>query len=539
MINNNKEFKNVVMYCRTSSELQADNFSISAQSNKITSYCEFHNYNIIGKYIDECKTGTTTKNRTNFINLINDIKSKDNRITAVIICDISRIARNISDLSSMIKLFEEYNISLISIDDNINTSDIYSRSMAYILGTFAELNRYSIVNTCRSGMKQRAKEGLWNGGRIFGYVSNSNKELEIVPKQAKIIEEIFKLYTNSNWGYKKIACHLNSCNCKTLTNRSWAIQSIKQIIDNPIYAGFIRWGQYTDWAKKRRKGKNESYELYEGQHEAIISKELWYKAQSIRNINKDKFTKIYEGDFILTGLIRCPVCGASMISHRTKKKNKSNEFYRYYQCSNFFNKGVTVCKSNLVNADIAEEYVLDKIKQLINSKEIISSLINKLNNVNEDDIVPFEKKLKELEKSLNKLSFKRNEYMENHFNDSITTDELNRRLNFLQDREDTLIAEQKITKDKLNQLLSSQSIDSKKIISILKNFNKLFKSSTIEQKKSLLHSIIASISVHEGKTTKDRTINKIKLHFEPVDVQAQKITKKFATTCDTVHLSLS
>lgn len=67
-----------------------------------------------------------------------------------------------------------------------------------------------------------------------------------------------------------------------------------------------------------------------------------------------------------------------------------------------------------------------------------------------------------------------------------------------------------------------------------KNFNKLFKSSTIEQKKSLLHSIIDTISVNKGKTTKERTINKIKLYFEPVDVQAQKKDKKFATTYGTV-----
>lgn len=70
--------------------------------------------------------------------------------------------------------------------------------------------------------------------------------------------------------------------------------------------------------------------------------DTWIKSQVIRKINKDKFNKIYEGDFILTGLLRCPICGASMISHRTKKKNKPNKFYLYYQCSNFFNKGVTV-----------------------------------------------------------------------------------------------------------------------------------------------------------------------------------------------------
>ena len=127
------------------------------------------------------------------------------------------------------------------------------------------------------------------------------------------------------------------------------------------------------------------------------------KTKDLRKVNKNKFPKLYEGDFILTGLLKCPNCGASMISHRTKKRNKVNEFYRYYQCSNFFNKGATVCKSNLINADIAEKYVLDKINELINSEEIIKSLISKLNKKTSFDIAPLNKKLSSLEKNLREI----------------------------------------------------------------------------------------------------------------------------------------
>ncbi|MDI6220628.1 recombinase family protein [Clostridioides difficile] len=539
MLTNNKEIKNIFMYCRTSTDLQIDNFSIPFQINKITDYCKLYDYNISGKYIDEGKSGTTIKNRTNFIQMIEDMKSKSSPIQAILVYNISRLSRNLSDIASIIKLLEEYNITLISIDDNINTSDIYGRSIAYMLGTFAELSRYNIVNTCRSGMEQRAKEGLWNGGKIFGYVSNVDKELEIVPEQAKTIKEIFNLYVNKNWGYKKITCHLNAYSYKTLNNGTWSIQSIKQIIDNPIYAGFIRWGQYIDWAKKRRKGKNKNYELFQGKHQPIIDMDTWEKSQAMRKVNKDKFNKIYEGDFILTGLLRCPVCGASMISHRTKKKNKPNEFYRYYQCSNFFNKGVTVCNSNLVNADIAEKYVLNRISEIINSKEIITSLIAKLNSTTINDITPIQNKQKELKKSLAKIEMKRNEYMEKHFNDSISFDDYNASLKYLREKEADFTTQLNIAESEISRLSTSQHIDAEKVINILQNFNDIFINATVEQKKSLLCSIIDSISVCEGKAPKDRTINKIKLHFEPVDIQAQKINKRFATTCDTVLHYLS
>ena len=125
--------------------------------------------------------------------------------------------------------------------------------------------------------------------------------------------------------------------------------------------------------------------------------------------------------------------------------------------------------------------------------------------------------------------------MENHFNDLISSEDYNTGLKFLREKEDKITTQINITKNEISQLSSFQCIDTEKVINILKNFNNIFVNATIEQKKSLLRSIIDSISVNKGKTTKDRTINKIKLHFEPVDVQAQKINKKFATTYDTVH----
>lgn len=537
MMNNNKEIKNVVMYCRTSSELQADNFAIDGQATYVKEYCKKNNYNIVNSYVDECLSGSSTDKRTSFKEMLKFVSKNDTY--AIVIYKLSRISRNMRDLVNIIDYLRKCDVHLISVCDNIDTSTSMGMSFLYLLGIFAEMDRENILSNCKMGMRQRAIDGLWNGGKIFGYTSNIDKELEIVPEQEKIIKEIFNLYVNKNWGYKKIACHLNACNYKTLKNGTWSIQSIKQIIDNPIYAGLIRWGQYLDWAKKRRKGKNEDYELFKGQHQPIIDMETWTKSQAMRKINKDKFNKIYEGDFILTGLLRCPVCGASMISHRTKKKNKPNEFYRYYQCSNFFNKGVTVCKSNLVNADIAEKYVLNRISELVNSQEIINSLVSKLSSTTNKDITPIENKLKELKKSLAKIEIKRNEYMEKHFNDSISFDDYNASLKYLREKEDNITTQVNMAESEISQLSISQNIDYEKVINILQNFNDVFINATIEQKKSLLRSIIDSISVYEGKTTKDRIINKIKLHFEPVDVQAQKIKKKFATTCDTVPHYLS
>jgi site-specific DNA recombinase len=208
----------------------------------------------------------------------------------------------------------------------------------------------------------------------------------------------------------------------------------------------------------------------------------WEKSQAIRQVNKDKFIKIYEGDFILTGLLKCPKCGASMISHRTKKRNKPNEFYRYYQCSNFFNKCTSICNSNLINADVAETYVLDKINELVQSKEVIDSILQKTINKNDIDIAPIKKKIKLLENELIKIDLKKKENLQLQFEDKISFDILNQQLTFLKNKENEISPQLNILKSELNNLSYSANIDTKYIINILKNFNDIFYHSTTEQK---------------------------------------------------------
>lgn len=537
-MNTNNKNKNVVIYCRTSSNLQADNFSIDGQTSVIKDYCRRNNFNIVGTYIDECKSGTTTKDRFEYEKMINYIKNNHNEVHAIIIYKLSRISRNMSDLVNIVSLLESYDVNLISIEDRIDTSSPMGKTMFYLIGAFAEMDRENIVSNCKMGMKERAMKGLWNGGRAFGYKSNSQKQLEIIDTEAEVIKIIFNLFANENWGYKKIACYLNTRGYKTLRGSSWSIFSIKQIIDNPIYIGYIRWGQYIDWAKKRRKGKNENYQLIKGEHCPIIDMETWEKAKSIRDINKSKFTKIYEGDFLLTGLLKCPKCGASMISHRTKKRNKPNEFYRYYQCSNFFNKGTSVCTSNLINADYAENYVINKINKIINSDEVINCILNKVKNNSQKELAPLKKKISTLENDLIKIDKKKQLNLQLQFEDKIDFNILNEQLTFLNTKENEIMSQLSMLKLDLDKLCIPDTFNNDTIIDILKNFNAVFYQSTIQQKKALLNSIIETISINDSNNIKERTINKITLYFEPVDIQVQNINKKFATTCDTVHFSL-
>lgn len=465
--------------------------------------------------------------------MLNDI-SKDKSIHTVIVWKLSRLSRSMADLANTVTYLEKYNVNLICITQGINTENPMGKSFVYMSGIFAEMERDNIIETCKMGMKQRAVDGKWNGGKVFGYRSDEDKELVIVEEEATVVREIFNLFTNENWGYKKIACMLNNKNSKTMKGIDWSINSIKQIIDNPIYIGYIRWGQHMDWSKKRRQGKQEEYILSEGTHIPIITKDIWEKSRKIRDARGKQSEKIYEGDYLLTGLIRCPVCGASMISHRTPKRGKPREYYRYYQCSNFFNKGSNVCKSNLINADKAEEYVLDRINEFVNSKEVINAIVRKVEKQSVTDITPLENELVKLKNELKKINNKKSESLQLEYENKIDINTLNQRLAFLDKKE--LENNEKINsiEKEISNIDSQIKVKPEMVRTILENFTKLFEKADIDKKKLLLKSIIESISVVNSKNSRDRKVDKIKLYFEPEEIQALNSNKKFATTYGTV-----
>lgn len=514
--------KNAVAYIRVSTNMQVDGFSLDGQLKEIKDYCKRNNLNFLRAYRDEGISGTSTENRTYFNNMLNDI-SKDKNIDTVVVWKLSRLSRNMNDLTSVIKFFEDYNVSLKSVNDNIDTEK-GGKLLLYLTGTVAEMERDGIIENCKMGMRERAMQGKWNGGKVYSYRSKYNDEikenkLEIEENEAIIVREIFNLFVNENCGYKKIAVALNNRGLKTMRNSSWSIQSIKQIIDNPVYKGYIKWGQYVDWSKNRREGKQEEYILVKGIHEPIVSEEIWEKARKIRESTGKISEKEYEGNYLLSGLIKCPVCGASMISHKTPKSGKPGEFYRYYQCSNFFNKGSSVCKSNLVKADKAEEEVLRKINEIVRSKEIIEAIINRMERQSYVDITPLENQLKEIKKKLKKLDDKKSEYLEQEFEGEIDITTLDERLKHLASKKSKASDEFNSIQNEINNVNSQIKIEPEKVRAILENFELIFEKADIVKKKKLLKSVIESISVIQGESARDRKVGKVKLYFMAEDVE--------------------
>src|SRR5699024_12462523 len=104
------------------------------------------------------------------------------------------------------------------------------------------------------------------------------------------------------------------------------------------------------------------------------------KVQEVNKVQNKKYTtnRNFNGNFYLSGLLKCPECGTGMVMSKSKKR--SGGYYYYYMCQAFHVKGKSVCNSNLVRKEEIEEKVLNNIALLVNNNTLLDELIKEINS---------------------------------------------------------------------------------------------------------------------------------------------------------------
>ncbi|MCM3112809.1 recombinase family protein [Lederbergia lenta] len=390
--------KKVALYVRVSTEEQAaEGYSITAQLQTLRQYAILYNWEIVEEYIDEGISGKSIKGRPEMQRLVAD--TEKDKFNAVLVWKISRLSRNMLDTLTLLDKFEDYGIKFISYSENFDTGSPIGRLVVQLMASIAEMERNTLSENVKLGMKQRALEGSWNGGIVFGYDS-IEKELVINEEEAKVVQLIFELYLSGK-GLKAITNHLNKRGYRTKRNRYFSINGVAQILDNPIYVGKISWLKVENWDTKRRKGKNPNPILAEGKHKAIIAEDLWHLVQARRKSKSFKQRQSNE-PFLLSSLLRCPDCGQGMVPSITTytRKDGTKRKHRYYVCSDFHNKGSSACRSNGIKAYDAEDLVIGRIKDFLANKEYFISIIQSLNKQSVHSTSKLKRDLEHTEKKL-------------------------------------------------------------------------------------------------------------------------------------------
>lgn len=352
-------------YIRVSTQEQAkEGYSIGAQTERLKSYCVARGWVASQMYTDPGFSGAKLE-RPALQKLISDVKS--HRIDLVLVYKLDRLSRSQKDTLFLIEdVFIKNDVAFVSINENFDTSTAFGRAMIGILSVFAQLEREQIKERTQMGRAERAKIGLWHGGGFvpIGYDYNEAAgALTINEYEAMQVREVFDLYVNKHYSFNKIQQHMMQNGYRHKHGGWLHTSTIKNVLHNNIYLSTITW-----------EGND-----YEGQHEAILSSELFLSAQ--KRLEDTKWKKggtpkisPFSSTQLLSGILYCGNCGGRYFgsgAYRGSHKlpNSEREYVHIYSCySRAKTKKEMIkdpsCKNANWRVERLDKYVTDLISSL-------------------------------------------------------------------------------------------------------------------------------------------------------------------------------
>lgn len=294
---------NVCAYVRVSTDKQADKgYSVSEQTERVTSFCKAKEWNLIKIYTDGGYTGSNM-NRPALQEMIKDIENYD----IVLVNKLDRLSRSQKDTLYLIQdVFAPHGCSFVSMQESFDTTTPIGIAMVGILSAFAQLERSQIKERMKMGKEGRKKKGLWHGGVNIptGY---DYKDGKLIPNdEADQVRLIYKMYLDGT-SIRDITRFLSTHYTTRYTSWNY-VGTVRKILENELYIGMI--GEY------------------KGQHEPLIDLDTFEKVQAKLSDNQNQSKRVL-GKHLLTGMCYCGYCGNRVRSVTTASKKMK---YSYYRC---------------------------------------------------------------------------------------------------------------------------------------------------------------------------------------------------------------
>lgn len=496
--------KRAAIYARVSTVEQADEgYSIDAQLKILRNICDEKGFELVEEFVDRGISGKDIVNRPGLQAMLQAVEER--RLDIVLVWKMNRLSRKITDMLNIVDSLKLYNVEFYSHTDNIDTNTPQGSFQFHIMAAVSEFERKNIAENVKMGMIERAQSGRWNGGVVYGYdiikVRDTMRKrgdtlLEINPAEAEVVRKIFNLY-NQGDGYKTIANRLNHEGHKTKHKREHSINGVKTILMNPLYAGYIRYNVRQEWSTKRRKNINPDPVLVKGIHDPIIDEQTWKRTQELLKGRSRTPNRVHSGSYLLTGIMKCPQCGAGMVLSRTtnKRTNGEKRVLEYYACGQWKNKGSSVCSSNGVRVDKANPYVINRIRELLSDPSLLKGLIEAVNKNAKQEIQPLQKRHAHLVRRLESVERKREKTFSLYEDGMIKKIEVQKRL----EASDVDIESLKNELFQIERQLRDQSrlkVDVDVVENVLNNFMELYdKALTVEQQKRLVRILVEEITI--------------------------------------------
>lgn len=502
----NKESSDVMKiaaYCRVSTEKEAQIDSLEKQIEFFNEFTKKNGYELYKLYADEGISGKQIKHRKQFQQMMIDAKAK--KFDKVVVKDVSRFARNTVDLLQSVRELKSYGVQV----DFLNNGEVMeggSEFILTILGAMAQQESANMSKRVKFGKDITAKKGRVPN-LVFGYdkIPDERYTLKINEEETKIVKEIFESYVYKGIGTTKIAWNLNDRGIRTKKTKSkWVQTSIVRMLKNPIYTGRVtnKKSEVTDFITGTRKElPEEEWIVVERPEMRIISDELFNRAQELLEQRSNEFklnNKREKTEYVFSTLIYCKHCGYSFRRIKRKYTADGPEYIRWV-CSGRNSMGVNHCPNTTV---IDEEELLNAIKIYLksiikNKKDFMKAVekeFEKITKLRENNERSEESLLKEIEK----VTVKKQKYMEMFQNEIINIQELKKYTNPLNEDIARLERELKLITSEIKE----KDVLEKELNKTIKTVDDILNNQTITN--AMLKTIIDVIEVDSDSNVEVR-----------------------------------
>ena len=367
----------VALYARVSTTMQAENaLSIPAQLTEMKQFAASRSWKVVAEFVDPGFSGTSLE-RPGLQMMF--AAAAEGSFEVLLVHELSRLSRSIFDTFEIFDRLGKHNVGFASAKephfDFSTTGRFFLTIMAAINQYYVDLLRMHVTKA----KHQRARDGLYNSSILpYGYRRAADpKSPPIVdPETSRAVRMSFELYSDGKHSFGDIASILNAERFKTTSGRKFTGEAVDVILHNRFYTGIVVYGQ-------RKKGQPP--EVFPGQHEPIISTELFEKVGEARKQRYcgSRSLQSHWRIYLVNGIVFCDACGrrlrAQTIATGSYYREVSTE-RGYFDCPDA-KRGA---RADLVEAQMAAlfrdlrlpEDWLERLQELLEEEDDTISLDN-------------------------------------------------------------------------------------------------------------------------------------------------------------------
>lgn len=431
----------VTFYARVSTGKDEQLNSLSSQIAYYTDLIRKNpHWTYVDGYIDEGKSGKSTKGRTAFLNMMED--AKQNKFDLIITKEISRFSRDTVDSLKATRSLLDYGVGVKFESDNIMTFEPDSELRLTIMSSIAQEELRKISGRVKRGFRAaiEQKHSVLGNNNIWGYNKKkvvspdgtSRAVLEINEEQAAIVRRIFDLYVSEQKGIRKICEVLNAEGLKNSQENIFSFSTIRGILSNPKYKGF-----YCGHKTSKEDYRSDKIDYLE-EHEwvtfrdetgeivpAIVSEEVWNKANAILGVRREKMISdnptSYQNKYTYSGKI---VCGEHGTRYQRACYHYKSGDKEVWQCKLYYEKGKKGCENPLVYTTELDQIVKTAYQLVVkNQEQIIDDLIEFYAHA--EDIPKQKEQIRKFETDIQKLVKQKSKLLDFLTDGTITKEEYN------------------------------------------------------------------------------------------------------------------